>query len=65
MKETEIDYVVADDLMVGDLIKVPDYGIVTVTRKEVDGDLVMAYTDADSDDPFTFAWDEEVTLYGY
>lgn len=65
MEEKKIDTVNAEDLITGDIIKVPDYGFVNVVTVTSDDALVYVYTDADITEPFTYAWDDRIALYGY
>lgn len=60
-----IDVVLASEIEVGDTINVPDYGLVTVIATDDDDALIYIYVDEDPNDPFTFAWDEKIYLYGY
>jgi hypothetical protein len=60
-----IDTTIAGDLQELDIIEVPDFNFVTVERVEFDNALVYVYTNVDREDPFTFAWDDRLNLYGY
>lgn len=67
MEEKEIDAVLADALVPGDLIKTANgYETVKETEpNEVDASLLNVYTQEQWDEPHLYEWDAVVPLYGY